>query len=85
MTFLSFKDGKLNELESFKQKKENIEKSIMSNVMLLPIVTINEINSDYWKENKLHAIINDTWQVHDRNKKIVIPMIDVEKFLDANW
>ena len=84
LTFLSFKDGKLNELESFRHKKENIEKSIISNVMLLPIVTINEINSDYWKENKLYAIINDAWQVYDRNKKFVIPMIDVEKFFDAN-
>ena len=53
-------------------------------VILLLIVTINEINSDYWKENKLYAIINDTWQVYDRNKKIVILMIDVEKFFDPN-
>ena len=52
--------------------------------MPLPIITINEINSDYWKENKLHAIINDKYQLHDINKKFVIPMIDVEKFLYAN-
>ena len=47
LTFLSFKDGKLNELESFEQKKENIEKNIISNVILLPIVTINEVTSNY--------------------------------------
>ena len=36
------------------------------------------------KKKKLYAIINDAWQVYDRNKKFVIPMIDVEKFFDAN-
>ena len=56
----------------------------MSNVMLLPIITINEIKSYYWKENKLYAIINYAWQVYDRNKKFFIPMIDVENFFDAN-
>ena len=33
----------------------------MNNFIRLLIVTINDINSDYFKENKLHAIINDTW------------------------
>ena len=84
VTFLSLKFGKLNKLDSIHSNKENIETNIISNVMFLPVISVNEINSNYYKENKLYAIINDTWQVYDKNKKFVIPRIDVEKNLGPN-